>query len=135
MSNSIPNNSDCTLSYYDRLDSLAIRSGSWQYWYPNGQTQAILNFRLDVDVVCGIVPFFAPYDVKVDSFAFFHPNGALLTKGRFMTSQVRRENTREGGAILDAGAVPLETSFFDSTGHVITNDSKREELREMIELW
>lgn len=118
-----------------RRDTVPARSGLWRYYYPGGQEQAVIRTRLAVEVWCGVVPFFEPYDVKEGAFQFFHPNGALLAEGTFEPTTVHRENTCEGGVEIEAGAVPSTTLFYDSTGVALTDPQRIAEARELIERW
>ncbi len=112
-----------------------VRSGVWHYYYPDGQTQAVLRTRIAVDVWCAIAPKFEPYDVKEGAFEFYHPNGALLAKGTFEPTTIHRNNNCEGGAEIKAGAVPLATVFYNSVGEAISDFRKLAEVRELIEQW
>ena len=118
-----------------RRDTVSTRSGVWRYYYPDGQTQAVVRTRLAVDVWCGVVPFFEPYDVKEGAFRFYHPNGALLAEGTFEPTTVHRENVCEGGVEIEAGAVPLTTAFYDSAGVAVSAPQRLVEARELIERW
>ena len=118
-----------------RRDTVPIRSGLWRYYYPDGQEQAVIRTRLAVEVWCGVVAFFEPYDVKEGAFQFYHPNGALLAEGTFEPTTVHRENTCEGGVEIEAGAVPSTTVFYDSTGAALTDPERVVEVRELIERW
>ena len=116
-------------------DTIPTRSGLWRYYYPSGQEQAVVRTRLAVEVFCGVVPFFEPYDVKEGPFQFYHPNGALMVEGVFESATDHRENNCEGGAEIEVGAVPLGTAFYDPAGGVISDPEQLSTLRQLVARW
>jgi len=125
----------CLQAYLDSISHRPTRSGRWQFWYSTGQLRAVVSFRLAVDVWCGVVPEFVSYEVKVDSFAFYHANGAVLARGVFQASRIHCENLCDGGVDLEAAKLPKKTQFLDSTGARITDARQVVELTATLTRW
>jgi hypothetical protein len=94
-----------------------LRVGAWSYNYPSGAKKAEVTYAIRwYTECCAGGPCDQPYEVLVEDFSVWWPNGQLLAEGSFGLTRVRLDTNCQGGAMLVRGVPSKSTRYWDSSG-------------------